>query len=180
MAKKNLKVKIENELLFFCSLYECKEQKNRSWFIRDIKRQLSVESWQALKFFPQNVAWFISVVKIIEVNAAWSFIKFMHTESPLSFTLYLMTTAIWGVTLGHFGKFILFFFLQSQNSTEKRKCCFLVHVCMVNKVEALKYWCFWKDQSFLSHINVSLLPSHMQYSSLVQMSELPESCRCIF
>lgn len=63
-------------------------------------------------FFSQNVAWFISVVKIIEMNPAWSFIKFMHTESPLSFTLYVMTPTIWGVTLGHFGKFILFIFFS--------------------------------------------------------------------
>lgn len=140
-----------------------------------------MESWLALNFFfSQNVAWFISVVKIIQMNPAWSFIKFMHTESPLSFTLYVMTPTIWGVTLGHFGKFILFFFFQPGNSTERRKCCFLIYVCVASKVEALKYWCFWKDQSFLSHINVSLPPSHKQYSSLVQMSELLESCRCIF
>lgn len=121
-------------------------------------------------------------MKIIEVNAAWSFIKFMHIKSPLSFSLYVMTSTIWGVTLGHFGKFTLFFFFfsQSGNSTKREKCCFLVYVWMVNKVEALEYQCFWKDQSFLSHINVSLPPSLKQYSLLVQTSELLEYCRCIF
>lgn len=33
----------------------------------------------------------------------------MHIESPLSFSLYVLTPTIWGVTLGHFGKFIHFF-----------------------------------------------------------------------
>lgn len=62
----------------------------------------------------------------------------MQTEGPLSFSIYIMTPAIWGVTLSHFGNNVIFF-LQSANSTEKRKCRCLVRVYVLRKVGALKH-----------------------------------------
>ena len=118
------------------------------------KRYIQVEAWQVSKIFPQNLAQFISDVKIIEVNEAWVFIKFKPIEGPLSFSIYAKTSATWGVTLSQFYNNTVF---QTINSREKRKCYCLVCVCD-EESGALQHWLFWKDPSFLRCRNVSLPP----------------------